>query len=469
MTMRQDMRGLTELTRMLVLLFVLINLVFPSLAEAALGSQVVEKILPNGLKVLLVENHRAPVVTFQVWYKVGSRNEDHEKTGLSHVLEHMMFKGTKTIGPDDFSRRIQENGGNYNAFTSHDFTAYFENMSADRIEVALELESDRMKNLVLREEDFQTEKKVVMEERRLRTEDNPKAFLMEQLAATAFQRQPYRWPIIGWMDDLARLTLEDLKFYYWTYYTPTNAFLVVAGDFETEDMLSEIQTAFGSIPKKAPPSQDRTIDPPQMGERRIIVKREAQLPFLAMAFRVPNIPDPDSYTLEVIATLLSGGKSSRLYQRLVREEQLALNNQVDHSLLSRDPGLFIVASEVLPGRSVEEVEKAIEDELDRLHLEPVKERELQKAKNQLEATFTSAQDSLFYQAMLLARYEIVTRWQAIDDYILSIRSVTPEDIQNVARRYLLRDNRTVAILRPHPPVEEELMVESFSIKSHTIR
>jgi zinc protease len=188
-------------------------------SEAGLKEQVFETALPNGLKVILLENHKAPLITFQVWYRVGSRNEAWGKTGLSHVLEHMMFKGTEKVGPEEFSRIIQENGGNLNAFTSYDNTAYFENLSSDRIQVAIDLESDRMQNLVLRQEDFQPERMVVVEERRLRTEDNPQAFLMEQMMATAFQIQPYHWPIIGWMEDLSQLTLEDLKSYYRTSIT----------------------------------------------------------------------------------------------------------------------------------------------------------------------------------------------------------------------------------------------------------
>ena len=173
-----------------------------------------ETVLPNGLKVLLLENHKAPVITFQVWYRVGSRNEEYSKTGLSHLLEHMMFKGTGKVGPGELSRIIQENGGQHNAFTSADATTYFQNLSADRINVSLELESDRMQNLMLREQGFQPERSVVMEERRLRTDDSPKAILWEQLEATAFQSQPYHWPVIGWMQDIARLTLDDLKSYY---------------------------------------------------------------------------------------------------------------------------------------------------------------------------------------------------------------------------------------------------------------
>ncbi len=447
-----------------VCFYLLWNILLNVPTEAGLRERVYEKVLPNGLKIILLENTRAPVVTFQVWYRVGSRNEEYGKTGLSHLLEHMMFKGTEKVGPEEFSRIIQENGGRTNAFTSHDFTGYFENLSADRIQVALDLESDRMQNLILTEEDFQTERKVVMEERRLRIEDNPQAYLMEQLAAAAFQFQPYRWPIIGWMEDLSRSRLRDLKAYYKTYYNPVNAFIVVVGEFKKQELLPRIEQAFGSIRKGVAPDQDRSIDPPQNGERRIIVKREARLPYIVQAFRVPNLHEPDSYVLELIAAILSSGKSSRLYQSLVREKRLALSTEADHSLLSRDPGLFLIATEPLPNREVDDVEKALNQELERLQNESVTGRELEKAKNQLEASHTFGQDSLFYQAMSLARYEIADSWRRIDDYIPSIRKVTPDDIRRVARRYLVSDNRNVGILIPLPYEERRPRPEGFSIK-----
>jgi len=438
-------------------------------SEAGLRDQVFETVLPNGLKVILLENHKAPLVTFQVWYRVGSRNEEWGKTGLSHMLEHMMFKGTEKVGPEEFSRIIQENGGDLNAFTSRDYTAYFENLSADRVQVAIELESDRMQNLVLREEDFRTERMVVMEERRLRTEDNPQAYLQEQLEATAFQIQPYHWPTIGWMEDIARFTLEDLKSYYRTFYNPINAFLVVVGDFKKEELLPRIEKAFGSYPKGAMPKQERDKDPPQNGERRIFVKKEAQLPYIVMGYHVPKLSDPDSYVLEVIAVILSGGKSSRLYQSLVREKRLVLSADADHSLLSRDPSLFYLSANLLPGKDAAEVEKALDQEVERLQREPVGERELEKAKNQLEASFVFGQDSIFYQAMLLAQHEITLNWRAIDDYIPSIRKVSSEDIQRVAKRYLIPDNRTVGILVPLPPKEGNPVPAESSIKERMVR
>jgi len=436
-----------------VLILFLSFFLLASISEAGLKENVYETVLPNGLKVILLENHKAPLVTFQVWYRVGSRNEAWGKTGLSHMLEHMMFKGTEKVGPEEFSRIIQENGGNDNAFTSYDYTAYFENLNADRVQVSIDLESDRMQNLVLREEDFRTERMVVMEERRLRTDDNPQAVFTEQLMATAFQTQPYHWPIIGWMEDIARFTLEDLKAYYKTYYNPVNAMLVVVGDFRKDELLSKIETAFGSIPKGIAPNQERDLDPPQVGERRILVKKEAQLPSLVMGYHVPNLRDQDSYVLEVIATLLSGGKSSRLYQSLVREKRLVLSVDADNSLTSRDPSLFTLSAELLPGKELAEVEKAFDQEVEQLQKEPAGKQELEKAKNQLEASFIFAQDSLFYQAMLLARHEIAISWKTIDNYLPSIQKVSLEDIQRVAKKYLTPDNRTVGILIPLPPKE----------------
>jgi zinc protease len=459
----------TRLNFSLYFLIFFLYFLFIPLSEAGLREQVFETLLPNGLKVILLENHKAPLVTFQVWYRVGSRNEAWGKTGLSHMLEHMMFKGTEKVGPEEFSRIIQENGGDDNAFTSHDYTAYFENLSADRVQVAIDMEADRMQNLILREEDFRTERMVVMEERRLRTEDNPQAVLTEQIMATAFQTHPYHWPIIGWMEDIARFALEDLKAYYKTYYNPVNAFLVVVGDFKKEELLPKIEKAFGSYTKGVAPIQDRDKDPPQIGERRILVKKEAQLPTILMAYHVPNLHDSDSYILEVIATLLSGGKSSRLYQSLVREKRLVLSADADHDLVSRDPSLFALSADLLPGKEVSEVEKAFDQEIERLQREPVGKQELEKAKNQIEASFIFGQDSIFYQAMLLARHEIAISWKAIDDYLPSIRKVTPEDIQRVAKKYLSPDNRTVGILIPLPLKEGKPVPEGAPIKERMIR
>jgi len=418
---------------------------------ATLGGQVCEKTLPNGMKALLVENHKAPLVVLQVWYRVGSRNEQWGSTGLSHLLEHMMFKGTERVGPEEFSRIVQENGGTSNAFTTKDYTVYFETLSSDRIEVALALEADRMEHLVFDPEGFKTERMVVMEERRLRTEDNPQSCLLEQVEATAFQTHPYHWPVIGWMEDIKGLSLDDLKAHYSEYYHPANAFLVAVGDFDTAELARRIESLFGSIRPRKVPRQERAPEPEQQGERRVVLEREAELPFLVVGYRVPNLASSqDGYVLDVLASLLAGGKSSRLYRSLVQDRRLLLDVDVDYSLTSKDPGLFIVSAELLPDASIEEVQEMLDREIEGLKREAVHPGELERAQHQLEASFVFGQDSLFYQGMLLGEFEIAMGWRYIDEYVPSIQKVTPADIVRVAGRYLSPERRSIGVLRPLP-------------------
>jgi zinc protease len=417
---------------------------------AAVAGRTVEARLANGMKVIILENHTTPVATFQIWYRAGSRKEQWGKTGLAHVFEHLMFKGTRSVGPREFVRTITANGGSYNAFTSHDFAAYFETLRADRLPIVMRLEADRMRNLVLDEEDFSTERKVVVEERRLRVEDRPKDFLREQFRAAAFQAQPYQWPIIGWMQDLQRLTLADARAFYDTYYRPENAFIVVVGAVSRDAVLSELEDAFGGIAAGPAPPRFSYSDPTRKGILRLEVKKPAELPFLMLGYAVPNLQHADSYVLEVIAALLSRGKSARLYETLVRGEQIALRVEAQHPLLSLDPDLFTVSAEPRPGVNPADLETAVVQQVDRLRREPVAPKELQRAKNQLEADFIFNQDSLFFQAMLLARYEIVGDWRRIDEYLPAIRKVSADDVQRVARNYLVDDNLVVGRLMPLP-------------------
>jgi zinc protease len=410
--------------------------------------KVTEKVLPNGLKVLLKEEHKSPVVTFQIWYRVGSRNERLGKTGMSHVLEHMMFKGSKKYGPKQFSQIVQRNGGNDNAFTSADYTAYFENFAADRIEIGMDLEADRMQNLLLDPKDFLSERDVVKEERRMRTEDDPTSVMVEQLMATAFAAHPYQWPVIGWMADLENLTRDDLEAHYRTYYAPNNATIVVAGDFDTGKVLALVEKHFGGIPRGPQVPKVGAVEPKQLGEKRVIVKQEAELPAVFAGYKVPTIKNPDAFALNVFQGILASGKSSRLYRSLVYEKQIALYAGGDYDDVSIDPDLFYVYAGVMPGRTVEEVEKAMYAEIDRLKTEPVTDEELQKAKNQAEATFIMSQDSVFYQAMQLGQFETVADWRLVGKYLDGIRSVTKEAVQRVAREYFTEDNRTVGILVP---------------------
>lgn len=415
-----------------------------------------EFILSNGMKVLLVEVPKAPVATVQVWYKVGSRNEVMGRAGLSHMLEHMMFKGTAKYPKGEFSRLIRKNGGTDNAFTSQDFTAYFENLAADRVELALELEADRMQGLVLDRPELTTEREVVKEERRLRTEDDPQGALVEALFAQAYFSHPYHWPVIGWFGDLDAMTLDDLQRHYDTYYSPNNATLIVVGDINADGLLPTIKQLFEPIPRGPEPKPIATIEPEQKGERRFLLKREAQVPFVMIGYRVPNFTSEDSYALDILDSILSHGKSARLYQSLVYEQKSALAVGSEYSLLQADPGLFYFYALVSPGQKPESVEDALHQEIKRLQTDPPSEQELQRAKNQVEATHVFEQDSNFRHAMLLGQAESVgAGWRKIDQFVDQIRAVTPKDIQRVARQYLIEDNRTVGTLIPLPPKQPE--------------
>ena len=417
----------------------------------SLGAEPSEYTLSNGMKVLLVEVPKAPVATVQVWYKVGSRNEVMGRAGLSHMLEHMMFKGTTRYPKGSFSRLVRKNGGIDNAFTGQDFTAYFENLAADRVGLALELEADRMQGLILDHGEFQTERDVVKEERRLRSEDDPQGALVEALFAHAFLSHPYHWPVIGWFADLDAMSLEDLQRHYDTFYSPNNATLVVVGDIKAESLLPTIKRLFEPIPKGPSPKQILTPEPEQRGERRFLLKREAQVPFVMMGFRVPNYSNEDSYALEILESILSHGKSSRLYQSLVYDQKNSLAVGAEYSVLQTDPGLFYFYSLVNPSAKIEGVEEAIQREIMRLQNEPPTEVELQRAKNQVEAARVFEQDSNFRHAMLMGQAESVgAGWRRIDQFLERIRTVTAKDIQRVAKQYLTPDNRTVGILIPLP-------------------
>lgn len=429
-------------------MMVTVMLVLSASASFGQDMKVAETVLPNGLKVLLKEEHKSPVVTFQIWYRVGARNERLGKTGMSHLLEHMMFKGTKNYGPKQFSRTVQRNGGNDNAFTSKDYTAYFENFAADRLEIAMELESDRMQNLLLDPKDFLSERDVVKEERRMRYEDDPTNTMVEQMMATAFAAHPYQWPVIGWMADLGNLTRDDLYQHYRTYYAPNNATIVIVGDFDAKKVLPLVQKYFGGIPRGPEVPKVGAAEPKQLGEKRIVVKQEAELPAIYAGYKVPTIRHPDAYALNVLQGILSSGKSSRLYKSLVYEKQIALYAGGDYEDVSADPHLFYVYAGVMPGKSTEEVEKAVYAEIEKLKTDPVTDEELQKAKNQAEAGFVMSQDSVFYQAMLLGQYETVANWRLFGQYLEGIRAVKKEDVQRVAKAYFTEDNRTVGILVP---------------------
>lgn len=434
-------------------LTLLTALLVPLAASAA--SEIQEKTLDNGLKVIVKEDNRAPIVTSQVWYKVGSSYEHGGVTGVSHVLEHMMFKGTEKLAPGEFSRIIAENGGDENAFTGRDYTAYFQTMAADRLPISFELEAQRMRFLTLPEEEFLKELEVVKEERRLRTEDDPDALTFERFNATAYEASPYRIPIIGWASDLEGLTVEDLRDWYRKWYAPNNATLVVVGDVDSRSVFALAQTHFGPLAAEEIAQPKRRAEPPQRGEKRMTVKAPAKEPYLLMGYKTTALgyaeEDWEPYALEMLSSVLDGGSSARFSRELVRGARIAASAGASYSAFSRLPGMLLMSGIPARGRSIAELEQALRDQVRRVRDEPVSDAELGRIRTQLIAAKVYEKDSVYAQAMQIGRLETVgLGWQLSDEYVEHLSRVTPEQVQAVARKYLTADKLTVAVLEPQP-------------------
>ena len=417
--------------------------------------------LDNGLRIIVREDHRAPVVVSQIWYKVGSSYEHTGITGISHALEHMMFKGTSAHPAGEFSRIISENGGNENAFTGDDYTAYFQTLEKSRLPISFELEADRMQNLLLAKKDFAREIEVVMEERRMRTEDNPQAYLNEVAMATAFQTSPYRNPTIGWMSDLKNMKAEQLKDWYHEWYEPNNATLVVAGDVDPKQVYQLAKKYFGPVPRGTVPINEPTPEIAQHGIKRVTVKRPAEVPSLLMAYKVPilkdAIKDPkqvplwEPYALDVLAGVLDGGDSARFNSRLVRGQEVAAAIGAGYSMTDRLDSLFTISATPAQGKTRAELEQAIRKELDTLKHEPVEQKELERVKAQVVSQDVYQRDSVFYQAMIIGMLETVgLPWKLSDEYVKRIQEVTADQVRAVAEKYLVDDGLTVADLVPLP-------------------
>jgi len=423
------------------------------LASGHAASKVSEKVLGNGLKVLVKEDHRSPVAVSQVWYKVGSSYEPGGVTGISHMLEHMMFKGTLKHPAGEFSRIIAENGGEENAFTGRDFTAYFQTMEASRLAVSFELEADRMRALNLLDEEFQKEREVVTEERRMRTDDNPQAKMGEHFNAVAFSNSPYQHPVIGWPADIASYTVDDLKAWYQRWYAPNNATLVVVGDVDSAHVFELAERFFGPLkPSEIKPLKPQT-EIEQLGVRKLTVKVPAKLPSLVLGYKVPSLKTAnqewEAYALEVLAGVLDGGTSARLSRELVRGEQIAVSAGAGYGLASRKSDLFELEATPVEGKSVYELESALKGQIDKLKQELVGAGELQRVKAQVSASAVYERDSNFYQAMQLGMLETAgLGWRKADDYVAKINQVTAEQVREVARKFLLEDRLTVAYLEP---------------------
>jgi zinc protease len=420
-------------------------------AAASPAPKVHEFVLDNGLKVLVKEDHRAPVLVSQIWYRVGSGDEHDGITGISHMLEHMMFKGTAKHPPGEFSRIIAAQGGTENAFTSRDYTAYYQKLAKDRLPISFELEADRMANVKLQDEEFLKERDVVAEERRLRTEDQPKSMAYEMFIATAYQTSPYRHPIVGWMADIQNYELDDLRDWYRRWYAPNNATLVVVGDVEPASVRRLAEQYFGDIPPvTSVPSKPRP-EVAQRGMKRIAVTAPAEVPFLVMGYQTPSLAttevDWEPYALAVLAAVLAGDDSARFPRDLVRGQQVAAQAGADYDLYSRRSTLFTFDGTPAQGHSLAEVEQAIREQIERVRDEPVSEAELKRVKTGVVASDVYQRDSVFYQAMRLGALEAIgLGWRVGDDYVSHIQAVTPEQVQAVARKYLVDEHLTVAVL-----------------------
>lgn len=433
-------------------------LCLPILAHAA-EVKVHEKTLSNGLKILLKEDHRSPVVVSQVWYKVGSSYEPNGITGISHMLEHMMFKGTDDYPMGQFSKIIAENGGDENAFTGEDYTAYFQTLEKSRLEVSFKLESDRMRNLHLLADELKKELEVVTEERRMRTDDQPRAKLDEQFRAVAFANSPYKNPVIGWPDDIAAYKIEDLQAWYQRWYAPNNATLVVVGDIEPQATFALAESYFGKLQASEIKPLKPQAEIEQHGLKRLTVKVPAKLPYVIMGYKVPSLKtaktESEAYALEVLAGVLDGGSSARLSSRLIRGKQIASSVDASYELTTRLDYLFTLEATPADGKTVQDIEQALKAEVKQLQTELVSAEELKRIKAQVLAKNVYERDSNFYQAMLLGMFETVgLGWQKYDEYVAKVNAITAEQIRAVAGKYLVEDHLTVAYLDPQPITEQ---------------
>jgi len=426
--------------------------------------------LSNGMKVIVQEDHRAPVVVSQVWYRAGSLDEVNGKTGVAHVLEHMMFKGTKRIPAGQFSRIVAAAGGKENAFTGTDYTCYYQQLEKSHLPLSFKLESDRMANLVITDEEFAKEIKVVMEERRWRTEDKPQSKVNEQFQSTSFNAHPYSRPVVGWMNDLENMTAADAREWYNTWYAPNNATLVVVGDVKTQEVLKLAKQYFGAIKPKVLPARKPQTEPAQIGERRVVVKAPGKLPYLMMGFHVPTLDtNPldakerdakpatteqnwEPYALDVLSGVLSGNDSARLNQKLVRETSIAVDVGAGYDTTSRGrEALFELVGTPAEGKTVAELEAALTAQIELIKTNGVTQQELDRVKAAVIAADIYQRDSMFYQGLQIGQLETMGySWRLLKEYPERLKAITSEQIQAVAKKYLVKDNMTIATLDPQP-------------------
>ena len=413
-----------------------------------------EFLLNNGLKLIVREDHRAPTVAHMVWYRAGSMDETNGRTGVAHVLEHMMFKGTDKVKAGEFSRLVAAVGGRENAFTSRDYTAYFQQVEKSKLEEVIKLEADRMSNLNFDDAEFLKEIQVVMEERRLRTEDNPSSLLNESLMATAFMSSPYRHPVVGWMNDLQNMTASDARDWYRSWYKPNNATVVITGDVNAQQVLASVEKYYGAVPAKELPVRKPQIEPPQRGVKQVQVKAPADSAQLTMAWKAPRLEpgkldESDPYALELLTAVLDGYDNARLNRSLVKQEKVVNDVGVGYDMISRGPALFVISTTLAKGKTVEQVQGSIRKALDEIKQKGILESELKRIKVRILSEQIYKRDSIFGQAMEIGGTEMAGfSWRDIDSMLERMQSITPEQVQAVAKKYLVDEHLTIAVLNP---------------------
>ncbi|HVY07081.1 MAG TPA: pitrilysin family protein [Burkholderiales bacterium] len=443
------------LTARIVLRSVAVVLALLCPIAAVFAASVEQRSLGNGMTVLVKEDHRSPVVVAMVWYRAGSMDEVSGTTGVAHMLEHMMFKGTAKVPVGEFSRAIARAGGRENAFTSRDYTAYYQQLHKSKLALSMELEADRMVNLSFAEDEFSKELRVVMEERRSRTDDDPHSQLHEQLMATLYTMHPYRTPVIGWMNDLQNMRLADARGWYQKWYAPNNATLVVAGDVKPDEVFALAEKFFGPIPARQLPERKPQTETPQAGIKRITVKAPAELPYLVMAYHAPVLRDVEKdwepYALFVLNGILDGSDAARLNRELVRNSRVANSANSSYDLINRGPALFFLDGVPADGKTVADVEAALREQVRILVDQGVGEDELQRVKAQVTAGQVYARDSVYYQALRIGMLQTIgLPPDSSDAQVRKMQEVTAEQVREVARKYLVDDNLTVAVLDPQP-------------------
>jgi zinc protease len=406
------------------------------------------KTLKNGMKVLVQSDRSIPNVALYIFYRIGSRNEHPGTTGLSHFFEHMMFNGAKKYGPGDLDKVMEANGGANNAYTTQNVTVYQDWFPRSALPVIFDIEADRIQNLSFDPDKIKSEREVVASERRLSVDNENFGALDEQLWATAFIAHPYQWPVVGWMSDIEHWTIEDLKQHFAMGYSPSNATMVVVGDVSAEEIFQLCEKMIEPIPSHAPPPPVVTVEPEQKGERRLVLHKTSQLPLVMMGYHVPQSNSADYYALNILRTVLFQGESSRMYQRLVDQDQTALG--VSSAFQPAfDPTIAIVIAQPKQGIDPAVCEKAIYEELDKAKSAPISDRELEKAKNIRLVEFYKQMQTINGRANTIGTYEVFFGdYHRLFDAAKNYAAVTKEDLQRVAKTYFGANNRTVATLLP---------------------